>query len=410
MEGDTSPGSSAETRFALAPLRGLRFDPAQVGDLGTVVSPPYDVLDAETVRELEAANRHNVVRLILSRRFERPYQVVRERLQDWRRRGVLRTEPRPSLYVYEYVVDGASVRGLVGLVGLRPESSRLVLPHEEVMPEPVEDRVALMRATGSNLEPILLVHNGGEALRALTDAAMAAAPAADFIALGGSRHRLWVIDDPSVLGKLAGELEGTRALIADGHHRYAAYRRLQRELRSGEPGTSPWDYGLAMLVDDHDSQLRVGPIHRTVAGLTLADIEDSSAARGDGFRRIEEQQSDRVLEAPPAEDTARFVVSDGRAWAVVSTSRTHRVDAAVLHDNVLPAWGVAEQQVGYHHSVDQALHSLARSPGVLVEVRPPALTEVMEWAAAGVRMPRKSTSFGPKPQMGVVMRDLADDR
>jgi hypothetical protein len=165
-----------------------------------------------------------------------------------------------------------------------------------------------------------------------------------------------------------------------------------------------------MLVDDHDSQLRVGPIHRTVAGLTLADIEDSSAARGDGFRRIEEQQSDRVLEAPPAEDTARFVVSDGRAWAVVSTSRTHRVDAAVLHDNVLPAWGVAEQQVGYHHSVDQALHSLARSPGVLVEVRPPALTEVMEWAAAGVRMPRKSTSFGPKPQMGVVMRDLADDR
>ncbi|MGZ4450706.1 MAG: DUF1015 family protein, partial [Nocardioides sp.] len=59
--------------FTLAPFRGLRFDPLVVGDLGTVISPPYDVLDAETVRDLEAANRRNIVRLILSRRFERPY-------------------------------------------------------------------------------------------------------------------------------------------------------------------------------------------------------------------------------------------------------------------------------------------------------------------------------------------------
>jgi uncharacterized protein (DUF1015 family) len=32
----------------------------------------------------------------------------------------------------------------------------------------------------------------------------------------------------------------------------------------------------------------------------------------------------------------------------------------------------------------------------------------MAAAAAGVRMPRKSTSFAPKPRMGVVMRDLHD--
>ena len=32
----------------------------------------------------------------------------------------------------------------------------------------------------------------------------------------------------------------------------------------------------------------------------------------------------------------------------------------------------------------------------------------METAARGVRMPRKSTSFVPKPRMGVVMRDLHD--
>ena len=34
--------------------------------------------------------------------------------------------------------------------------------------------------------------------------------------------------------------------------------------------------------------------------------------------------------------------------------------------------------------------------------------QVMETAARGIRMPRKSTSFAPKPRMGVVMRDLRD--
>jgi uncharacterized protein (DUF1015 family) len=32
----------------------------------------------------------------------------------------------------------------------------------------------------------------------------------------------------------------------------------------------------------------------------------------------------------------------------------------------------------------------------------------MDAAARGIRMPRKSTSFGPKPLMGLVMRDLRD--
>ena len=46
--------------------------------------------------------------------------------------------------------------------------------------------------------------------------------------------------------------------------------------------------------------------------------------------------------------------------------------------------------------------------GVVVAVRPPTVEEVMATAARGVRMPRKSTSFAPKPAMGVVMRDLHD--
>jgi len=129
------PHRRGQRGFVLAPFRGLRFDTAQVGDLGTVISPPYDVLDADTVRELEAANRRNIVRLILSRHFERPYLAVLKRLELWRERGFLMADEQPGLYLYEYGADGITVRGLVGLVGLRDEDERVVLPHEGVMPE-----------------------------------------------------------------------------------------------------------------------------------------------------------------------------------------------------------------------------------------------------------------------------------
>jgi uncharacterized protein (DUF1015 family) len=399
--------------FTLRPLRGLRFDPQVVGDLGTVISPPYDVLDAETVRDLEAANRHNIVRLILSRRYERPYLAVRDRLHKWRDRSFLRADDEPGLYLYEYTVDGTSVRGLIGLVGLSDESEGVVLPHEDVMPAFVDDRTVLMRTTETNLEPILLVHEGSERLRGIITEAAAGPPVADFHALDGSTHRLWALCDETTLELVAGELAETQALIADGHHRYAAYLRLQSELRNPDLplGGSPWDRGLAMLVDQRDHPLHIGPIHRSVAALTISDLDDISEDRGDHF----ETQPDRkaafaALEAH-AGDTERawFVVCDGEAWGLVATARTQPVDAAVLHEVLFPAWGVAEDQIGYHHSLDQALHTTSRQPALVVAVTPPSVAEVMASAARGLRMPRKSTSFAPKPRMGLVMRDLADE-
>ena len=407
MSQHRAPGRRS---FTLAPFRGLRFDPETVGDLSTVISPPYDVLDADTVRTLENANRRNIVRLILSRRFERPYLAVRDRLEKWRDKAYLRADDEPALYLYEYTAEQMTVRGLIGLVGLRDEAEKVILPHEDVMPAPVDDRAVLMRTTETNLEPILLVHEGTTSLRELVAEAAQRRPLADFVALDGSSHRLWAVTDPGSQAAIAAELADTEALIADGHHRYAAYLRLRDELRGdGTPdGASPWDHGLAMLVDQHDQALRVGPIHRSVAAVTMRDLQDLADDRGDDLSPQPDREAAFAAAAPDRDDRATFVVSDGQAWAVLSVKRTHDVDAAVLHETLLPAWHITEEQVGYHHSLDQALHATTRAPGLVVAVRPPSVQEVRASAARGIRMPRKSTSFGPKPRMGVVMRDLRD--
>jgi uncharacterized protein (DUF1015 family) len=409
------PAAEADARapLVLAPFRGLRFNAAAVGDLGTVISPPYDVLDADTVRELEAGNRRNIVRLILARRFERPYLAVRKRLESWRAKAYLVADDTPALYLYQYTVAGTTVRGLIGLVGLRHEDEGVVLPHEDVMPGPVEDRTVLMRTTGTNPEPILLVHQGSARLRGVLESASRTPPLADFSAADGSHHRLWALTDATTLDRVAGELAPGQALIADGHHRYAAYLELQRELRgpASPPGSSPWDYGLAMLVDQNDYPLTVGPIHRSVSALTISDVQDLADERGDELVACPDRESAFTMAGaadPAADAVAQFVLSDGRAWAVLITRRGHPVDAAVLHEELLPAWNVSEEQIGYHHSIDQALQTTARQPGIVVAVHPPALDQVMATAAQGRRMPRKSTSFAPKPRMGLVLRDLRD--
>lgn len=379
-----------------------------------MVSPPYDVLDADTVRDLESANRRNIVRLILSRRFERPYLAVRRRLEQWRDKAYLRADDEPALYLYQYTVDQVTVRGLIGVVALREESERVILPHEDVMPGPVDDRTVLMRTTETNLEPILLVHEGSAGLRAQLSEIAEGSPLADFTALDGSRHQLWALTDGTGHARVAAEVHQTQALIADGHHRYAAYLSLQQEMRSTTPDgdESPWDYGLAMLVDQHDYPLSIGPIHRSVSAVTMSDVVELASEQGDTVTTFPDREAAFAAQSGrgrrSGQETAAFVLSDGRAWAVLETPRTQHVDAAVLHESVFQAWQVAEEQVGYHHSLDQALSTTSRQPGIVVAVQPPTVAEVMAAAARGQRMPRKSTSFGPKPRMGVVMRDLRD--
>lgn len=411
MAGVADP-SPERPPFVLAPFRGLRYDAERVGDLGTVISPPYDVLDAEIVRDLEAANRRNIVRLILSRSFEQPYLAVRKRLDSWRRKGFLRADDDAALYLYQYTVDQVSVRGLVGVVALRAEAEQVVLPHEDVMPGPVGDRMLLMRATETNLEPILLVHEGTNRLRRRLEEVAEQDPVVDFAALDGSHHTLWRIVDEQGLDLVAAELNATQALIADGHHRYAAYLELQAQMRrTGCPaGRSPWDYGLALLVDQGDYPLEVGPIHRSVSAVTLSDVDELSAERGDELVALADREAavSALSREEAAEGTATFGVSDGENWAILRTPRARTIDAAVLHDVLFPAWGVGEDQLGYHHSIDQALQATARQPGIVLVLQPPSLQQVMATAARGIRMPRKSTSFSPKPRMGVLMRDLRD--
>ncbi|KWX10038.1 hypothetical protein TR74_06015, partial [Carbonactinospora thermoautotrophica] len=199
----TSAAAPAPHNLVLAPFRGVRFNPARVRDLGAVTTPPYDIIDADGVGLLEHSDPHNLVRLILPRDGAERYARAARALDRWLAEEVLVTDPEPALYVYEQAIGGRAHRGLIGALGLRPFEAGVILPHEDVMPGPVADRLELMRATRANLEPILLAYEGGGAASDETSAVDTRQPLVDVETSDGSRHRLWAITDPAALARIA---------------------------------------------------------------------------------------------------------------------------------------------------------------------------------------------------------------
>jgi uncharacterized protein (DUF1015 family) len=413
----------------LAPFRGLRYDPRRVGSLAAVTSPPYDVVvRPDGLLHLESADPHNIVRLILPQAGTPAARNERaaDTLNRWIAEGVLARDPAPALYVYEQRDgEGLLQRGLIGALRLSEPSDGLVLPHEDVMPHVVADRADLMRATCANLEPLLLTYRGGDGAtgaHAVVERATGRPALLSTTTEDGFGHRLWAVTDPAEIAEARADLAGHQALIADGHHRWATYLRLRAE----HPAPGPWDYGLVLLVDTARHPLRVRAIHRLLPRLPVAD---ALAALTDLFRvrHLGAASLDEALEA------LAEAVRDGNAFLLAGDGVFHLVDrpspdlltrtvprdrpeawrtldATVLHATLLEhVWRIPEdspEHVAYIHDTASTVEKAEREGGTAVLLHPVQEDIVRSLAQQGVTMPRKSTSFGPKPATGLVLRTL----
>jgi uncharacterized protein (DUF1015 family) len=423
-----APRTRAEGRLSLVPFRGLRFARAKVGDPAAVISPPYDMIDPIQAHRLARSGAHNIVRLILPELDEPDarlrYRRAARTLQAWREEEALVLDPEPALYVYEQTGPAGLQRGLIGALKLPADDSGPVLPHEDVVDAVVADRQALMHALGANPEPILLTYEGGGPASDLVERYAEAEdqePLVDAAMPDGTHHRLWPITNADEHAIVAADLAERRSLIADGHHRYAAYQRLAA---LGRPGS---DHGLALLVDSKRHPLHVKGIHRWIPDLPV-DPAIEAAAKWFTVTPVEGgyKAALAALAQIPSDRIAFAAVDRQRAW-IISDPKPELLDDAVPHDRpeawrtldatVLHAalaqktWGVPDtaEHIRFDHDPKNAVVEAHRHHGVAILLRPVAQSTVLDLAAAGVRMPRKSTAFAPKPATGLVLR-LLDER
>jgi uncharacterized protein (DUF1015 family) len=447
-----SPATAASTAgsgLEVRPFRALTYRRRDPEQLARVSSPAYDLVTPAGRDRLADADPHNIVRLILprvdlgpgSRDAEGPADVpeatspslrsaaqAAATLRQWQTDGVLVRDDQPALWLYELSPPGASepTVGWLGAVALPPAGSAAVLPHEDTYPIAVEGRRALLAATETDLEPIVLAHDPEPVVAELTAAARTAEPTLEVRDTDGVRHRLWRVTDPGVLRRLTEALQRTDAVIADGHHRFAAAGAHART-SPGAPGSGTV---LALVTPMGPGGLRVDPIHRVVPDL---DLERALAAAEKGFRLTDlpltgegpAAVADAVRQWLGDPDRHGFLVSDGRR--LVQLSDPSESVLAAVPAEAPPAWRGLDVVLAHHglldrlwnlrddpdsvliaHSVEEALTAAVERKGVALLLRAPSPADVAAVARAGARMPRKSTLFVPKPRTGLVLRPLVD--
>ncbi len=252
-------------------------------ELAARLCPPYDVIDSAERKRLAESDPHNAVAVVLPATEDGTdaYEHAAHLLDDWLAEDACAVDDTRALYVYEMSAgDGAATRGLVGAVELRDPADGVILPHENTMAGPVADRLGADVGDRSQRRTHLSrVRRWRPGIRDRRRRRRRRAARADGHTRTASGTPCGQSPARPRSTRSRDDLANRRALIADGHHRYATYRELQQRLRS-ERGPGPWDYGLTLLVDSTNYGPQVHAIHRVLPGLTLADLIDRTAAAG----------------------------------------------------------------------------------------------------------------------------------
>ncbi|MCO7221794.1 DUF1015 domain-containing protein [Klenkia sp. PcliD-1-E] len=416
------PLSPDDPGLQVHPFRSLTYAARSPEQLSRVSSPAYDLVTAAGRERLAAADPHNVVRLILPDVEPRPGEPTADRarrsaalaattLASWRAQGVLAEDDAPALWCYRMVDPaGPGTTGWLGAVELPPPGSAAVLPHEDVFAPAVEGRRLLLAATHTDLEPIVLAHDADVEVTSATAAVLRRPADLLVVDADGVRHELRRVTGPEVAQVVDG-LARTRAVIADGHHRFAAARAHA----AGRPGRV-----LALLTPMGPGGLRVQAIHRVVPALDL-DLAARLAARDFAVAPVEgpaEQVAAAWVREP---GSACFLVTDGRRTVRLSAPGAaararipgeapeawRSLDVVLAHHGLLSgSWGLPDDpaSVLVAHDLDEAFRLARETGGVALLLRSSSPADVAAVARAGARMPRKSTLFVPKPRTGLVFR------
>jgi uncharacterized protein (DUF1015 family) len=413
----------------IIPFRGLLYNPEKVGDLSIVMAPPYDVVTPEFQENLYKRHPNNIVRLILNKTTpeDKPgsdrYSRAARDLRTWVNEGVLIRDKVPAIY---YLTQ-----------------------HETTLTGPKEDRLKLIKACNANLSSIFAIYpepgvSPEDRIISILGSGAAGDPVIEVRGDDNAVNRLWRINDPGVIERVAHKMEAKTLLIADGHHRYETalnYRNMMNGELKNPTGEEPFDFVMMYFSSMEGEGLEVLPIHRVIhslggfVGETFVDIcqeyfdleefsFDESTEPG-----VREEFFKKIGEG--AVEMSRFgLYLKGKKGYYILTLKTKKLiddifgdtipevykalDVTVLHSLILKnILGITredqerQKNIIYVTGLDNALEEGRGGENQMVFfMNPTKVEQVKAVSEAGLLMPQKSTYFYPKLPSGLVINLL----
>ncbi len=423
----------------IKPFRGMRYNTELAGEIAQLCCPPYDIISEEERLSYIAENEYNVIRLELPKEGEDVYKQAGEILDLWREKGVLVHEDKPAVYIYEEEFNAynkrSSVKGIIARVKVEEFSKGVILPHEFTLSKAKTDRFNLMKATNCNFSQIYALYMDEEHTTLKTiDVLSKGDPDQKFTDNDHITHKLWIITDEKVIQKLTADFADRKLYIADGHHRYETalnYRDYCRANGISKEG-DPQDYQMIYLVDMQHPGLVVFPTHRMVRDLENFDRDE--VLRGceeyfdiKKFTSVGNINSELGKQYKQGNKAFGFYCGKGEWYLLVLkdigvmskvlpdlSPASQQLDVSVLHSLILEkTMGIDKENMAnqinltYTKFFEEAIMKVDRGEFQCSFIlNPTRVTEIRDVAAAGEKMPQKSTYFYPKMITGMVMNDL----
>ncbi|MHA1731366.1 MAG: DUF1015 domain-containing protein [Promethearchaeota archaeon] len=432
----------------IKPFRGFFYNLGKVDALEEVLTPPYDVISDEQVRELYAKSEYNFSRVLLPRprNGTNKYQNAAKILNEWIEGAVLVQDDVPAIYAYSqaFPLNGKGILERLGFIALTDVSNEGdILPHEKTLQKPFEDRLELTKATGANFGLIFTLYDDRpRVIDGLLEKHLAGREEdLKFVDENDVVHRLWKVTDASVVDKVVKEMEQYSCVIADGHHRFKVAREFHEHQRKFNGGGENSKFTMVCFINSFHEGLVILPVNRLVYNVNPPrdffeklgewfDVEE----KGDITTALEEVRSEPVMIDKKVNlKNHVFCVHD------CTTAKSYRIrlrdplnleiggnhsdvyaktDINILHELILektlgisPAEQFRGEKVEFVKGDEECIRRLKegeRNYTYGFFVNPPLLREVFLTSRNGETMPQKSTYFYPKLYSGMVVRKLAD--
>ena len=432
------------------PFKAFRFDASVVGDVGSCIAPPYDVISPDQQQQLYEKSKYNIVRIIKGKTTpsdndaNNQYTRAADYLNTWIEKGVLRQDQTDTIYAYlqDFELAGTQFqRGSFIALAKLEEFSRTVRPHEQTLDEPKVDRLNLKRATVAKFGLVFMLYEDQQKIAdKIVERAATQQPLIDYTDEQNVRHRLFAITTKDGIEAITRMMVDKGCIIADGHHRYETALNYYRE--TGNPAAG---YQMTAFVNTRHGGPIVLAAHRLVCNIENFQLEKFIAALKQNFEvtkfqfdssQAEIEAKQKMLARMKVEydrdknalgiyggNNAFYVavLKDRRAMDSVAPNMSNAwksLDVSVLHKLILEKLlGIGEKRltsgsnVEYindaGHAVDESITKVdAGQKQVVFFMNPVKIKQLKMVTAAGEKMPQKSTYFYPKMYTGLTINKL----
>ncbi len=394
------------------PFRAYRPPPALAP---RVAAPPYDVVSTREARALAAGNPDSFLRVsrpeidLPEGTDEHADAVYAQGARSWAdlvRRGVLRQDPEPRLYVYAQRMGEHRQTGIVACVSVDEYDRDVIKKHERTRADKEDDRVRHVDTLGAHDEPVFLTYRAVREIDALVDEVKRGAPEYDLATPDAVEHRLWVVP-PAAGARLEAAFREVPVLyVADGHHRSAAASRVHAK-RRGQPG----EHGVFLAVVFPHDQMQILAYNRLLRDPRGRSPAELLAALG------------HSMDVGPASDPRpprplTFGVYCGGRWyhararpgTYDAADPVASLDCSIAQDRILePIFGISDPRrskdvdfVGGIRGAAELERRVAEEGwSMALHLYPTRIEQLLAVSDAGKLMPPKSTWFEPKLRSGL---------